>query len=290
MDDKTLNRQHSNAALTTVRTRCLVTPTLPVSRILKSLGVNGKLFRIHDTVGREAMKQKLPLVRKPSLLPAKGTAKALLVEVREMILKALEDVARTVDATLALHYWEVGRRIRQDILKEKRAEYGAEIVVTLSRQLGWSHFVALVPIDDSLKRDFYAEMCRLERWNVRTLRKKIGGMLFERTALSKKPKKLIRRELAALRKDDRLTPDMVFRDPHFLDFLGLKDSYAEKDIEGAILREIESFILELEKSGIHVAAYWTKVLPRRRLECKLHDAVSVVHARLQAAKDRESID
>ena len=360
------------------------------------------------------MKQKLPLVRKPSLSLGKGTAKALLVDVREMILKAREDVARTVDATLALHYWEVGRRIRRDILKEKRAEYGAEIVVTLSRQLvrefgrgyadknlrrmvqfaeafptakivvtlsrqlGWSHFVALIPIDDSLKRDFYAEMCRMERWNVRTLRKKIGGMLFERTALSKKPKKLVRQELAALRKDNRLTPDMVFRDPYFLDFLGLKDTYAEKDIETAILREIESFILELgvgfcfvarqkrmqiddedyhldllfyhrklrrlvavdlklrnfeagdkgqmelylnwlkrhecepgdaeplgiilcagqraqhvellelEKSGIHVAAYWTKVLPRRCLERKLHDAVSVVHARLQAAKDRES--
>ena len=191
------------------------------------------------------MKQKLPLVRKLFLSPGKGTAKALLVDVREMILKAREDVARTVDATLALHYWEVGRRIRRDILKEKRAEYGAEIVVTLSRQLGWSHFVALIPIDDSLKRDFYAEMCRMERWNVRTLRKKIGGMLFERTALSKKPKKLVRQELAALRKDIRLTPEMVFRDPYFLDFLGLKDTYAEKDIEAAILREIESFILEL---------------------------------------------
>ena len=70
-------------------------------------------------------------------------------------------------------------------------------------------------------------------------------MLFERTALSKKPDKLIKQELAALREEDKLTPDLVFRDPYILDFLGLKDTYAEKDIEAAILREMESFILEL---------------------------------------------
>ena len=67
-----------------------------------------------------------------------------------------------------------------------------EIVATLSRQLGWSHFVELIPLDDPLKRDFYAEMCRVERWSVRTLRDKIGGMLFERTALCKKPDELDR--------------------------------------------------------------------------------------------------
>ena len=99
-------------------------------------------------------------------------------------------------------------------------------------------------MDDELKRDFYAEMCRIEKWSTRTLDKKIAGMLFERTALSKKPDKLIRQELAALREEDKLTPDLVFRDPYVLDFLGLKDTYAEKDVEAAILREIESFILD----------------------------------------------
>ena len=119
-----------------------------------------------------------------------------------------------------------------------------KIVAALRRHLGWAHFKSLIPIKDTLKRDFYAEMCRMERWNTRTLPKKIGGMLFERTALSRRPDKLIRQELAALREEDKLTPDLVFRDPYFLDFLGLKDTYAEKDIEAAILREIESFILE----------------------------------------------
>jgi hypothetical protein len=108
------------------------------------------------------------------------------------------------------------------------------IVVTLSRQLGWSHFVAILPLKDRLQREFYAEMCRVERWSVRILRRKIQGMLFERTALSRKPAKLARRELKALRREDRMTPDLVFKDPYLLDFLGLKDRYMERDLEDAI--------------------------------------------------------
>ena len=105
--------------------------------------------------------------------------------------------------------------------------------------------MAILYLEDPLKRDFYAEMCRIERWSTRTLEKKIGGMLFERTALSKKPAKLVEMELKQLREEDKLTPDLVFRNPYFLDFLGLKDTYAEKDLETAILREMEAFILEL---------------------------------------------
>ena len=84
------------------------------------------------------------------------------------------------------------------------------IVATLSRQLAWSHFKEIIPLEDDFKRDFYAEMCRLERWSVRTLRQKISGMLFERTALSKKPDKLIREELDGLRAEDKLTPTLSF--------------------------------------------------------------------------------
>ena len=336
---------------------------------------------------------------------------ALLADVRELILRAREGVARAVDSGLTTLYWNVGRRVRRDILKEKRAEYGGQIVSALGRQLetefgrgfgeknlrrmvqfaeqfpdvqivaallrqlGWTHFTILLPIGDPLKREFYAEMCRIERWSTRTLRAKIGGMLFERTALSRKPEKLAAMELKQLREEDKLTPDLVFRDPYLLDFLGLKDSYAEKDLEAAILREMESFILELgvgfaflerqkritvdgedyyldlifyhrhlrrlvaielklaefkpgdkgqmelylrwldryerkagedkpiglilcagkraqhvellelEKSGIHVASYWTKVLPKKLLERKLHDAVRLARARLEAGKD-----
>jgi predicted nuclease of restriction endonuclease-like (RecB) superfamily len=112
------------------------------------------------------------------------------------------------------------------------------IVVSLTRQLTWTHFLRLIPIQDPLKRDFYAEMCRIEHWNVRTLRKKISDMLFERTALSRKPSALAALELKKLREEDRLTPDLVFRDPVLLGFLGLKDTYQEKDLEAAILREL----------------------------------------------------
>jgi len=211
----------------------------------------------------------------------KPISKSLLSDLRQLIEEAKQDVARQVNSALVLLYWRVGNRIRKDILKEKRAEYGEQIVPTLSaqlvleygegfskrnlfrmirfteffpqeqivvllsRQLGWSHFAEIITMDDDLKRDFYSEMCRLERWSVRTLRKKIQGMLFERTALSKKPDELIRHELDHLQKEDKLTPDMVFRDPYFLDFLGLKDRYLEKDIEDAIMREMELFILEL---------------------------------------------
>jgi predicted nuclease of restriction endonuclease-like (RecB) superfamily len=103
----------------------------------------------------------------------------------------------------------------------------------------------LLPIDDPLKREFYAELCRAERWSTRTLRHKIGHLLFERTAVSKKPDELIARDIAALRDEDQMTPDLVFRDPYFLDFLGLTGAYLEKDVQQAILRELEAFILEL---------------------------------------------
>ena len=205
----------------------------------------------------------------------------LLNELRDLIRSTRSGVAQAVNSALVLLYWQVGNHIRTETLKSERAAYGEQIVVTLSRQLAaefgngysrpnlfrmirfaelfadreivstlsrqlsWSHFVEILQLKDPLQRDFYAEMCRIERWSVRTLRAKIGGMLFERTALSKKPEILVKRELANLRQEDTLSPDLVFRDPYFLDFLGLKDAYSEKDLETAILREMEQFILEL---------------------------------------------
>ncbi len=119
------------------------------------------------------------------------------------------------------------------------------IVSALRRELSWTHFKEIIYLDNPLKRDFYAEMCRVERWSTRTLRHKIGHLLFERTAVSKKPDELIADDIAALRDEDRMTPDLVFRDPYCLDFLGLTGLYAEKDVEQAILRELEAFILEM---------------------------------------------
>jgi predicted nuclease of restriction endonuclease-like (RecB) superfamily len=121
----------------------------------------------------------------------------------------------------------------------------AEIVSTLSRQLSWSHFLEIIYLKTEFQREFYAEMCRLEGWSVRELRQKVTSMLFERTALSKKPEKLIHKELTALREKGELTPALVLQDPYMLDFLELTDTYSEKDLESAILRDIERFLLEL---------------------------------------------
>jgi predicted nuclease of restriction endonuclease-like (RecB) superfamily len=225
----------------------------------------------------------------PAAIVPAVAADRLLGDIRALIQAAREQTARAVNSASVGLYWNIGRRIRQDILQEKRAGYGEqivnslsthlsaeygrgfgrrslfrmlqfaesfpdpEIVSALSTQLGWSHFIELLSIVDPLKRDFYAEMCRIERWNVRTLRHKIGHLLFERTAVSKKPDDLIAADIAALRDEDRMTPDLVFRDPYFLDFLGLTGIYAEKDVEQAILRELEAFILELGSDFAFVA-------------------------------------
>ena len=110
--------------------------------------------------------------------------------------------------------------------------------------MSWSHIKQVLYLTDPLKRDFYIEMSKIERWSVRTLRERIGSMLYERTALSKKPDQTIRDDLALLKNEGKLTPDMVFRDPYFLDYLGLKDTFSEKDLENAILAELQRFITE----------------------------------------------
>ena len=120
-----------------------------------------------------------------------------------------------------------------------------EIVSTLWRQLSWSHIKEIIYIEDPLKRDFYIEICKIEKWSVRTFRDRINSMLYERTAISKKPELTIKNELEGLKNNQQITPDLVFRDPYFLDFLGLKDSYSEKDLETSILVELQKFIAEL---------------------------------------------
>lgn len=205
----------------------------------------------------------------------------LLQDLRRMIEDSRSNVASVVNSALTLLYWQVGNRINTEILKGERAEYGKQIVNTLSsqlsqeygrgfteknlrrmlqfeeifpekeivvslvRQLSWTHFTVLIPIKDPLSREFYTQMCQLEKWSVRTLRQQIDSMLFERTALSKKPQKLIEKELGELKEHERLTSDLVFKDPYVLDFLELNDHYYEKDLEDAILREMEKFLLEL---------------------------------------------
>ncbi len=213
----------------------------------------------------------------------------LLGDIRKVIEAAREQTAQAVNSTLVIMYWRIGKRIREDVLGNQRAEYGKEVLQILSgkltqeygrgfdrrnlhymvrfaelfpdeqivnalrSQLSWTHFRELLSIEEPLKRAFYAEMCRVERWSTRTLQQKIGHLLYERTAVAKKSEEMIAGDIAALRDEDRLTPDMVFRDPYFLDFLGLSGLHSEKDVEQAILRELESFILELGTDFAFVA-------------------------------------
>lgn len=120
-----------------------------------------------------------------------------------------------------------------------------EIVYTLCRQLSWSHIRLVMFIDDPLKREFYIEMCKLEKWSVRTFQERINSMLYERSAISKKPELTIQNDLELLKNEQKISPDLVFKDPYFLDFLGLTDTYSEKNLEESILVELQKFIIEL---------------------------------------------
>ncbi|EKP0307126.1 DUF1016 family protein [Aeromonas veronii] len=150
---------------------------------------------------------------------------------------------------------EYGKGFNEKSLRKMMQFYQAfpeqEIVATLSRQLSWSHFIELLPITAPLEREFYLHMAIHDRWSVRTLRNRIDSMLFQRTAISKQPAELITQELKALQQQHTAQPpapfsvNMVLKDPYLLDFLGVKDHYFEKDLEDAILRDIEQFLLEL---------------------------------------------
>jgi predicted nuclease of restriction endonuclease-like (RecB) superfamily len=201
-------------------------------------------------------------------------------DIKALIEKSKQQVAVAVNATITLLYWQVGNRIKTEILKNQRAEYGKQIIQALSvqltaefgsgwgekhlrhclrfaetiadekivsalrRQLSWTHIKAIIYIEDELKRMFYFEMCKVEKWSTRTLQERINSMLYERTSISKKPEETIKMELQQLNETNQLTPDMVFRDPYFLDFLGLKDTYSEKDLEASIVAELQLFISE----------------------------------------------
>lgn len=205
----------------------------------------------------------------------------LFTSIKALIEQSKQQVALAVNTTMSMLYWQIGKQINEEIKLQNRtesygkqivatlwrqlvAEYGAsfseknlrrmmqfavvfpdeKIVVSVIRQLSWTHILAIIPIGDPLKREFYIEMCKLEKWSVRTFRERIQSMLYERTAISKKPELTIKHDLTLLHNEQKLSPDLVFRDPYFLNFLGLKDMYSEKDLESSILAELQRFIIE----------------------------------------------
>lgn len=213
----------------------------------------------------------------------------LVADLKALIATSRQRAAQAVNAELSMLYWQIGQRIRKEILDEARAAYGKKIIAGLARQLtqefgagwskrqldycvrfaetfeepqivhtvcaqlSWSHIRQLIYIDDELKRQFYVEMCQLERWSVRQLADRTQSMLYERTAISKKPEITIRHDLEKLRQEQSVQPDLLLKDPYVLDFLGLQDHYLEKDLEDAILRELEQFLLELGAGFTFVA-------------------------------------
>ena len=205
----------------------------------------------------------------------------LHAELRTLIANSRQRLAGAVNAELTRLYWSVGERLRTEVLGgADRAKYGdqliqrfgeqlaqefgrgfeaknlrrmvqfaqafpqPEIVATLSRQLSWSHFVNLLPLKTEAARQFYASQAATHTWSVRELRQQIERKAFERT------------ELASLQASTPVRAEPVetlgtspaqvfFKDPYFLDFLGLRQGYDEADLEAAILRQLEAFILEL---------------------------------------------
>ena len=120
-----------------------------------------------------------------------------------------------------------------------------QIFSTLSRKLSWSYFVELLQIQDKTEREFYTVMCQNEIWSVRTLRERIDSALFKRTIISRKPEETIINDLQLLNNENKMTTNLFFRNPYVLDFLELKDTYSESDLENAIINELEKFILEM---------------------------------------------
>ncbi|MBT3178971.1 MAG: DUF1016 domain-containing protein [Desulfobacula sp.] len=205
----------------------------------------------------------------------------IAADIKKLIEKSRQNAALAVNAEITLLYCHIGKRINGEVLKNNRAEYGKQIVVTLARQLieeygkgwgekhlrqcmqfanvfadeqivyalrrelSWTHLRSLIYMEDPLKREFYIEISKLEKWSSRLLQDRIQSMLYERTAISRKPEQTILNDLTKLKNEKKLSPDLVFRDPYFLDFLGLSDTYSEKNLETAIIVELQSFIIEL---------------------------------------------
>ena len=198
---------------------------------------------------------------------------ALLDDLVALIETGKQQVAVAVNSALTLTYWQVGKRINENVLDCKRAEYGKQVVVSLAKalvrqygksfearnlrrmmqfaeqfsdpkivsplvsQLSWTHFVVLLSIKDNEARLFYANKSAECKWSKRELLNQIERKAFERAEIA--DTKLVLTDAGELKGH--------FKDPYFLDFLDLKDGYLEYDLENALIKELELFILELGK-------------------------------------------
>ena len=205
----------------------------------------------------------------------------LYADVCHIIDETHTRVAVYVNAEVCMTNWQVGKRIKEDVLYNKRAEYGKQIVKNLSvrlterygkgwsektlrhclraaetftkddivsavqRQFSWTQLKSFMYIPDPRARKFYMQMCHYEHWDTRTLDDKIDSQLYERTAISRRPEEVIRQTLTETEEKNTLVPDLVFRSSYFLDALGLPDVFSEKDLEGAIIAQMQEFLSEM---------------------------------------------
>ncbi len=204
----------------------------------------------------------------------------MLDGIAEIISVSKHKVAVSLNAEITLLYWSIGDFINKELKSKDVSTYGKQILATLSQELtkmfgkgysytaltrmskiaaiierenvatvsqhlSWSHFIELSGIEGDTKRQFYTQMCIAQKWSIRDLRKQSDSMLYERTAISQKPEEIAKYALQSLESKGELNPDLVFKNTYVLDFLNLKGSFSEKDLENTIIKELEKFILEL---------------------------------------------
>ena len=205
----------------------------------------------------------------------------LYTDVCNIIDDTRNRIAVYVNSEVCHTNWRIGKRIKEDVLFNKRAEYGKQVVKNLSvrlterygkgwslqtlqhciraaytfteeeivyavrMQFSWTQLRSVMFISDPLARQFYMQMCQYERWSTRTLEEKIDSQLYERTVISRRPEEVIRQTLDEHAEKQMLVPDLVFRSSYFLDALGLPDYFSEKDLENAILSQMQAFLNEM---------------------------------------------
>ena len=210
-------------------------------------------------------------------------------QIIELIQNSKQSLAITVNAELTLLYWHIGERIAVHMVQGERADYGKKLIPDLAKtltaqfgkgwnkthlsyclklyqefqdieifhalrgKLSWTHFKTLMYVENPLAREFYASMAIQEKWSTRTLDERVGSLLFERTVISKKPDETVIAELTELRQKGEFNQNLLLKDPYILDFLELNDRYLEKDLEDAILRDMEQFLLEMGAGFTFVA-------------------------------------
>jgi len=207
-----------------------------------------------------------------SIKTIQTSEEVLFNDLSQLIEQSKKFVTAQANSVMNMLFWNVGKRINKEILQNKRADYGKRIVSTLStqltekygksfetknlrrmmqfaeqfpnleivaplaRQLSWSHFRELIPLKSEEARLFYAKEAAERHWGKRELRHSIERKEFERT------------EIANIQLTTQSPiPFNVFKDPYFLDFIDLPKDFLENDLEDAILKELERYILEMGK-------------------------------------------